>query len=215
MPLIIRRIIFFAIVIGYAAGIARAEESPDTTTLEELREIVVTGNSARQRINNARIGAERLELARLASVPAFGGERDIIKSIALLPGVRSEGDGGGGFEVRGGNSYQNLVLLDGITLYNPAHVMGIFSTFNDDALGSATLYKGPFPAMFGDASSSVLDVTLATGDMNNYHGSATVGILAAKVMAQGPVVKDRLSFAVAARRSYVDAFLKMVPQYRS
>lgn len=215
MALIKNRILLAAILTAGAGLITRADEQPDTTASEVLHEIVVTGNSARQRINNARIGAERLELSRLASLPAFGGEKDIIRSIALLPGVRSEGDGGGGFEVRGGNSYQNLVLLDGITLYNPSHVMGIFSTFNDNALGSATLYKGPYPAMYGDASSSVLDVTLATGDMNKYHGAATIGILAAKIMAQGPVVKDRLSFALAARRSYVDAFLKMVPQYRS
>ncbi len=215
MVLIKKRILLAAILSAATGFISRAAELPDTTATEELHEIVVTGNSARQRINNARIGAERLELAKLASVPAFGGEKDIIRSLALLPGVRSEGDGGGGFEVRGGNSYQNLVLLDGMTLYNPAHVMGIFSTFNDNALGSATLFKGPYPAMYGGASSSVLDVTLATGDMNKYHGAATVGILAAKIMAQGPLVKDRLSFAVAARRSYVDAFLKMVPQYRS
>lgn len=187
----------------------------DSIAGERLEEVVVTGTSARQRMNNARLGAERLELAKLTTVPSFGGERDIIKSIALMPGVRSEGDGGGGFEVRGGNSYQNLVLLDGMTLYNPSHVMGIFSTFNDNALGSATLFKGPFPAMYGDASSSVLETALAAGDMEDFHGTATVGILAAKIAAQGPIVKNKLSFAVAARRSYVDAFLKMVPQYRS
>ncbi|MDE5839289.1 MAG: Plug domain-containing protein, partial [Muribaculaceae bacterium] len=196
--------------IAFASGFT-ADTIPET----QLNELTVTGNSARQRIENPRIGTERLELVRLSQLPSFGGENDIIKSISLLPGVRSEGDGGGGFEVRGGSAYQNLVLLDGISLYNPSHVMGIFSTFNDDALGSATLFKGPVPPMYGGATSSVLETSLMPGDMESYHGSFTVGILAAKIMAQGPIVKDKLSFAVTARRSYVDAFLQLVPKYRS
>ncbi len=194
---------------------AKGMETGDSLSAKRLDEVTVTGNSARQRIENARIGAERLELTQLSKLPSFGGENDIIKSISLLPGVRSEGDGGGGFEVRGGSAYQNLVLLDGIALYNPSHVMGIFSTFNDDALGSATLFKGPIPSPYGDATSSVLETTLMPGDMQAYHGNFTVGILAAKLKAEGPIVKDKLSFAVTGRRSYVDAFLKMVPQYRS
>ena len=105
-------------------GTAAAEEPNDSVMGGELKEVVVTGNSARQRINNSRLGAERLEMSKMIQVPAFGGEVDIIKSITLLPGVRSEGEGGGGFEVRGGNAYQNLVLVDGISLYNPTHVMG-------------------------------------------------------------------------------------------
>ncbi|MDE6785578.1 MAG: TonB-dependent receptor plug domain-containing protein [Muribaculaceae bacterium] len=201
---------FFCFIVHLSAQ-THEDSIPETT----LNEVTVTGNSARQRIENTRIGAERLELARLSQLPSFGGENDIIKSLSLLPGVRSEGDGGGGFEVRGGSAYQNLVLLDGISLYNPSHVMGIFSTFNDDALGSATLFKGPMPAMYGDATSSVLETTLMPGNMESFHASATIGILAAKIKAEGPIVKDKLSFAVTARRSYVDAFLKMVPKYRS
>ena len=211
----VKKTILSAILtVGPAVGLIAAEPV-DSLPGKTLEEVTVTGNSARQRIDNVRIGTERLELGQLSALPSFGGENDIIKSISLLPGVRSEGDGGGGFEVRGGSAYQNLVLLDGIALYNPSHVMGIFSTFNDDALGSATLFKGPFPTYYGDATSSVLETTLMPGDMQEYHGSFTVGILAAKLKAEGPVVKDRLSFAVTARRSYVDAFLKMVPQYRS
>lgn len=209
-----KTIISAILAFGTAIG-STAAEPADSITEKRLEEVTVTGNSARQRIENVRIGAERLELSQLSKLPSFGGENDIIKSISLLPGVRSEGDGGGGFEVRGGSAYQNLVMLDGISLYNPSHVMGIFSTFNDDALGSATLFKGPFPTFYGDATSSVLETTLMPGDMQSYHGSFTVGILAAKLKAEGPIVKDKLSFAVSARRSYVDAFLKMVPQYRS
>lgn len=194
---------------------AAAAEVPDSVAEQQLHEVTVTGQGARQRVADVRLGAERLELSRLAQVPMLFGENDLIKSITLMPGVHGEGDGSGGFEVRGGNASQNLVQLDGITLYNPSHVMGIFSTFNDDALGRATLFKGPIPASYGGATSSVLETQLAPGDMERYRGSATIGLLAAKIHAEGPVVKDKLSLAVAARRSYVDLFLKMVPQYRS
>ncbi len=186
----------------------------DTIPTRTLENIVVTANSAGQRISNISLGSENLELSTLAKMPMLFGENDIIKSIALLPGVHGEGDGGGGFEVRGGTASQNLILLDGITLYNPSHVMGIFSTFNDKSLSSATLHKGPIPAGYGGATSSVLDTRLGTGDMNKFHWNGTIGILAAKIMAETPIVKDKLSLAVAARRSYVDAFLQMVPQYR-
>lgn len=194
---------------------ASAAELPDSVASQQLHEVTVTGQGARQRIADIKLGTEHLELSRLAQVPMLFGENDLIKSITLMPGVHGEGDGAGGFEVRGGNASQNLVQLDGMTLYNPSHVMGIFSTFNDDALGRATLYKGPIPACYGGATSSVLETALAPGDMERYHGSATIGLLAAKLHAEGPVVKDKLSFAVAARRSYVDLFLKMVPEYRS
>lgn len=198
----------------WAVAAWAAEESADSVMSEKLQEVVVTNNSARHRIGSMRLGAEQLELSKLTRLPSFGGEADVIKSITLLPGVRSEGEGGGGFEVRGGNAYQNHVMLDGISLYNPSHVMGIFSTFNDAALGGTTLYKGAMPAMYGEATSSVLDMSLAAGDMEEFHGSASIGILAAKIKAEGPIVRDKLSFAVTARRSYVDAFLEMVPEYR-
>lgn len=198
-----------------SAEAAASDVTPDSVASEQLQELTVIGNSAHQRVAEKRISAEHLELAKLTAMPSLGGEHDVIKALALLPGVRSEGDGGGGFEVRGGNASQNLVLLDGMALYNPAHVMGIFSTFNDNAFGAATLFKGPFPASFGNASSAVLETTLAPGDMTAWHGSGTIGILAAKIRAEGPIVKDKLSLAVDARRSYVDVFLKIIPQYRT
>ena len=207
-----RRSGLLSLVMLWAVAAWAAEESADSVMSEKLQEVVVTNNSARHRIGSMRLGAEQLELSKLTRLPSFGGEADVIKSITLLPGVRSEGEGGGGFEVRGGNAYQNLVMLDGISLYNPSHVMGIFSTFNDAALGGATLYKGAMPAMYGEATSSVLDMSLAAGDMEEFHGSASIGILAAKIKAEGPIVRDKLSFAVTARRSYVDAFLEMVPE---
>lgn len=192
-----------------------AGEKADSLPSKQLEEVVVTGQSARQRLNNVRLGAESLDLSKFASVPSLFGEADLLKSLSLMPGVRSEGEASSGFEVRGGTAWQNLVTLDGITLYNPSHVAGIFSMFNDAAVGRATLFKGPIPAAYGGASSSVLETSLAVGDMESYRGSATVGILASKIAASGPIVKNKLSFAVAARRSYFDMFLKMTKDYKS
>lgn len=194
--------------------------SMDTDSLniddaEDLNEVVIVSRSARQRVEEKRIGAERLELSQLSRVPQLFGENDLIKSITLMPGVHSEGDGAGGFEVRGGSASENLVTLDGMTLYNPSHVLGIFSTFNADAINRATLYKGPIPLCYGEAVSSVLETGLTAGNMEEYHGSATLGLLAAKAMVQGPIVKDKLSFAVSGRRSYLDAFLKLTDDYKN
>lgn len=210
-------------VLGLIAGCALTAYSqstasaatPDSIETRILNEVVVTGNSSSQRVANVQLGAERLEMKVLEKTPVLFGEVDIIKSITLLPGVRQESEGSGGYMVRGGTASQNLVQLDGATLYNPSHVMGIFSTFNEDALGGATLYKGLMPSYFGGATSSVLDIQLAPGNMERWHAGGSVGLLAAKAYANGPIVKDKLSLAVSARRSYADLFLKIVPKYRS
>lgn len=212
----IRKLRLLIPMIATCAGTAYASEPTDTTgTAQVLDEVIINGRSAARRVANTRIGVEHLEIEKLTSIPVIFGECDIIKSLTLLPGVNAEGDGAGSFEVRGGTAWQNLITLDGITLYNPSHVMGIFSTFNDDALARATLYKGPVPAAYGGATSSALDVGLADGNMERFHASGTIGILAAKLNASGPIVKNKLSFAVSARRSYVDVFLNLVPQYRN
>lgn len=213
---VIRDIRLCILGLSVVAGVelAAASNSNDTVT-HELQEVVVTEQSARNRIKYSKLGSENLELTKLSLAPKMFGEADIIKSITLLPGVNAETAGAGGFEVRGGNAYQNLVTMDGMTLYNPSHLMGIFSTFNEDAMSRAVLHKGPIPANLGGASSSVLETTMHSGDMERHNYSATIGLLNAKVAVNGPIVKDKLSFTVAARRSYVDMFLKMVPQYRS
>lgn len=216
----------FAIYIGAAVGTflaslrcsaaqTAATAEPDSLASQQLGEVVVTANSSIRRVSDVRLGVEKLEMKTLEKTPVLFGEVDIIKSITLLPGVRQESEGSGGYMVRGGTASQNLVLLDGATLYNPSHVMGIFSTFNEDALGGATLYKGLMPSTFGGATSSVLDIRLAPGSLTSWHASGTIGLLAAKIKAGGPIVKDKLSLAVSARRSYADLFLKMVPKYRS
>jgi hypothetical protein len=176
--------------------------------------VTVTSRSALKRINEVQSGVEKVEIATLARVPALFGEKDIIKSIQLLPGVKSESDGSGGYQVRGGTSAQNLILLDGATVYNAGHLMGLFSTFNDEALANASLYKGLVPAQLGGGTSSVFDIDTRSGDMQRYHFSGTVGLLSAKVMAEGPIQSDKSSFLFAGRRSYLDIFLKSSKDYK-
>jgi len=183
-------------------------------SLYDLNEVVVTLNSAMSRLNEAQIGVEKIEIGELAKVPSLFGERDIVKSIQLLPGIKSESDGSSGYQVRGGTSSQNLILLDDATVYNAGHLMGIFSTFNDDALFNASLYKGQIPAQFGGATSSVFDINTRAGDMQKYRLNANIGLLSAKLSLEGPIVKDKVSCFVSARRSYLDLFLKLSKQYR-
>ena len=209
----IKKLFFLIVLISCFKAALNAQEIPDSVEVYELDEIVITDQSAKNRVQ-ALPGSENLELTKLALTPQLFGETDIIKSITLLPGVHGEAEGAGGFEVRGGNAYQNLVLMDGMTLYNPSHMMGIFSTFNEDALSHATLHKGPIPASYGSASSSILETQLKPGDSENYHFSGTIGLLNAKIEADGPIIKDKLSFAISARRSYVDLFLNLIPKYK-
>lgn len=180
-----------------------------------LQEVVVTSKNVMDRVVNSQIGVERIEIEEMAKIPALFGERDIIRSIQLLPGIKSESDGSSGFQVRGGTSSQNHILLDDATVYNAGHLMGMFSTFNDDALSSASLYKGQIPAQFGGGSSSVFDITTKNGSTDSYHVNGSVGLLMAKLSAEGPIVKDKLSFFASARRSYFDLFLKLTDNYKN
>ena len=187
----------------------------DTIRTEQLDEVVVTSASARQRLQNVQTGAEVLQLEDLTSTPQLFGEADIMRSIQLLPGVKAESDGSSSFQVRGGTSAQNQVLFDLAPVYNVGHLGGLFSAFNDDALASATLYKGLLPAQYGGASSAVLDITGRTGDKSEWHAGATVGLLSAKGTVEGPLVKDKLSVLVTARRTYMDMFLKASNDFRN
>lgn len=191
--------------------LSSAEE--DSIRTERLEEVVITSNSARQRIQNVQTGAEVLQLENLTSAPQLFGENDIMRSIQLLPGVKAESDASSGFQVRGGTSAQNQVLFDNAPVYNVGHMGGLFSAFNDDALAAGTLYKGLLPAQYGGASSAVLDITGRTGNRNGWHGSATIGLLSAKGTVEGPIVKNKASFLVTARRTYMDMFLKLSDDY--
>lgn len=180
----------------------------------ELSEVVVLARSVMDRLKNTQPGMERINLDEMSKTPVLFGERDILKSLQLLPGVSAEGDGTGGFQVRGGTASQNLVLLDDAPVINSGHLFGFFSTFNDAALSSATLYKGQIPAQYGGATSSVFDVKTKTGNAEKYKGAFSIGLLSAKINIEGPIVKDKLSFFVSARRSYMDMFLKFTDQFK-
>ena len=183
-------------------------------TEQQLDEVVVSAQSANRRISGVQIGAEQLHMNELNSVPALMGERDIMRSVQLLPGVKSESDASSGFQVRGGTASQNLLLFDDVPVYNVCHLAGLFSAFNDDALGGATLYKGLMPSQLGGAVSAVLDMTGRTGSKKKWQGDVGLGLLSAKAAIEGPIVKDKVSMLVTARRSYMDAFLKALPDYR-
>lgn len=187
----------------------------DTVLEDTVSEVTVTSRTARKRVEEVQIGVEKVDIATLAKVPALFGEKDIIKSLQLLPGVKSENEASGGYQVRGGKAAQNLILLDGATVYNAGHLMGLFSTFNNDALMSGSLYKGLVPAQLGGGTASVFDISTRSGDLHDYHFSGTVGLLSAKVAAEGPIRQDRSSFLFAGRRSYLDLFLKATKKYRN
>ena len=207
-------------VMGLLVGIllfptvSRAQKD-DIAHEEMLREVTISSRSAQKRVDEVQVGVEKVEIATLAKVPSLFGEKDILKGIQLLPGVKSESEGSGGYQVRGGTAAQNLILLDGATVYNAGHLMGLFSSFNDDALMNGSLYKGMVPAQLGGGSSSVFDISTRSGDVNNYHFGASVGLLSAKVMAEGPIQKDKSSFLVAGRRSYLDLFLGLSDEYKN
>lgn len=157
---------------------------------------------------SSQISAIEMPVEQIKAVPVLFGETDVLKALQLLPGVQSGTEGMAGMYVRGGGPDQNLFLLDGVPLYNVNHLGGFFSAFNADAVKSITLYKGSFPAHFGGRLSSVLDLTTNDGNFNEIHGSASVGIIAAKFNLEGPIVKNKTTFNVSGRRTYGDILIQ-------
>lgn len=209
------RLLLLTACMGVGTAVNAEEQNDSTEKTDNLNEVVVTAtNSAIQRLNEVQIGVEKIDIKKMTQVPILFGEKDIIKSLQMLPGVKSDGEGSCGFQVRGGTSAQNLVLVDNTPMYNTGHLVGLFSAFNDEALQTAALYKGQIPAKFGGATSSVLDITTKAGDMYDWHGGVSVGLLASKVFIEGPIAEDKASFLLTARRSYMDFFLKASPQYK-
>jgi len=175
---------------------------------EQLQEAVVTA-SRTNNVTRPLMGVQKLSVNEVKDLPVLFGEKDILKTIQLLPGVQSAGDGNSGFYVRGGGTDQNLILLDEATVYNPSHLLGFFSTFNSDAIKDVTLYKGAMPAEYGGRLSSVLDVKMNDGNDREYHASGGIGLISSRLEAEGPIEKNNGSFIVSARRTYADLFLKL------
>ena len=178
----------------------------------KLKEVNVTaGRVADNNVSSAQTGISRLEMTELKKLPTFLGEVDVIKNIKLLPGVSSVGEAATGFNVRGGNIDQNLILLDDAPIYNSSHLFGFFSVFNPNAIKDATLYRGGIPAQYGSRVSSVLDVTQKTGNLKKFTGNGGIGIVTGRLSLEGPIIKDRTSFIVAGRSSYSNWLMHRLP----
>ncbi len=156
-------------------------------------------------------GVEKVSMAQIERVPVLLGEKDLMKTIQLLPGISTTSEGSTGFSVRGGSTDQNLVILDEATVYSPSHLMGFVSVFNSDAIKDVTVYKGGIPAQFGGRVSSVMDIQMNNGNKKHFSTSGGIGILASRLTVESPIVKDKLSFIVSGRRSYMDWVAKLIP----
>jgi TonB dependent receptor/CarboxypepD_reg-like domain/TonB-dependent Receptor Plug Domain len=171
-------------------------------------EVVVYARRRDGNVKNAQMGKIDLSMSRVKSLPVIFGEVDILKTLQLLPGVRNAGEGNTGLYVRGGGPDQNLIILDDAVVYNTGHLFGFFSVFNSDAIKNVTLIKGGMPAQYGGRLSSVLDIAMKEGNVNDYQVDGGIGLIASRFSVQGPIKKDKASFIVSARRTYIDALVK-------
>lgn len=167
-----------------------------------LEEVLISGNDIREL---PEISTVRLSPDKIKKIPVFMGETDILKTLQLLPGVQAASEGTAGFQVRGGGPDQNLILLDGVPVYNANHLFGFFSVFNADAINSVELIKGGFPARYGGRLSSIVDIQMKEGNLHEFEGEGAVGLVASRVTVNGPINKDKTSFMLSARRTYIDA----------
>lgn len=175
--------------------------------VNELNEVVISGQRKNENITKLEMGVQKLDTKDLKSIPVIFGEKDLLKTIQLLPGIKSAGEGSSGFNVRGGASDQNLILLDEANVYNASHLMGFFSVFNSDAIKDISVYKGNEPAEYGGRLSSVLDIKMNDGNDKKFGLSGGIGLISSRLTFEGPIVKDKGSFIISARRTYADLFL--------
>ncbi len=175
---------------------------------EILQEVVISEKN-KTNTRKPEMSVNKLSIATIKQMPVVLGEVDIIKSILFLPGVTNAGEGQSGFNVRGGGADQNLILLDEATIFNSSHLFGFFSVFNPDAIKDLKLYKGGIPARFGGRASSVLDIYQKDGNSKDFHLNGGIGLISSRLLAEGPIVKDKGSFLVGGRASYAHLFLKL------
>ncbi len=176
----------------------------------ELGEVVVEAKALNQNVKSTNVGLETLSAKEIKKLPSFLGEVDIIKSIQLLPGVSTVGEGASGFNVRGGNVDQNLTLQDGMLFFNTAHALGLFSLFNPDFVKSVNLYKGSMPAKYGGRLSSVLDVELKDGNYQKFTGKGGIGLVSSRLSLEAPIVKGKSSIILGGRTSYSDWIFNVI-----
>jgi len=196
--------------VGYQPFVFKALLESDTTLMvkltpsHQLSEVVVHGSREELLQENTQMGSINVPLRQIKDMPALMGEVDVLKVLQLLPGVQSGTEGASGLYVRGGGPDQNLILLDGVPVYNATHLFGFFSVFNADALNNVELIKGGFPARFGGRLSSVIDITMKEGNMKEFQGEGSIGLIATKLTFEGPIAKDKTSFLISGRRTYID-----------
>ncbi len=176
---------------------------------EMLKEVEITGKKANENVTSSEMSVIKMDAKTIKQIPAFMGEVDIIKAIQLQPGIAVISEGSSGFSVRGGSADQNLILLDEATVYNASHLMGFFSTFNNDAVKDVKVYKGDIPAGYGGRLASLVDVRMKEGNMKRYSSTGGIGLISGRATIEGPIVKDKSSFIISGRRSWVDLFFPL------
>lgn len=204
--------------IGYKTSIKQVEVSAKdlrlNVALEEdnqLNEVVISATKKNENVSSPQMGLQKLSVREINDVPVLLGERDVLKTLQLLPGIKSAGEGNSGFYVRGGATDQNLILLDEAPVYNASHLLGFFSTFNSDAIKDVSVYKGGMPAQYGGRLASVLDLKMNDGNRKEFTAEGGIGLISSRLKVEGPIVKDKGSFMVSARRTYMDLFFKLSP----
>ncbi|WP_411273554.1 TonB-dependent receptor [Daejeonella sp.] len=201
--------------IGYSTVVNTIRIDSDTrldiTLVPENRlgEIVVTAEKRNDNVVSAQMGVAKVNLSEIRNVPVIFGERDVLKTLQLLPGIKSAGEGNSGFYVRGGSADQNLILLDEAPVYNASHLLGFFSTFNSDAIKDVSVFKGGMPAQYGGRLSSVLDIRMNDGNKKEFTAEGGIGLISSRLKLEGPIVRDKSSFMISGRRTYADAFLAL------
>jgi len=175
---------------------------------------VISSKSSGRSVSGSQMGIEKLSVQEAKSIPVIFGEKDLLKTLQLLPGIKTAGDGNSGIFVRGGSTDQNQIMLDEANIYNAAHLFGFFSTFNSDAIKDVSVYKGGMPAQYGGRLSSVLDIRMNEGNNQNTNVSGSLGLISARLNVEGPIQKNKSSFLITGRRTYADMFLKMDKQYK-
>lgn len=175
---------------------------------------VISSKSSGRSVSGSQMGIEKLSVQEAKNVPVIFGEKDLLKTLQLLPGIKTAGDGNSGIFVRGGSTDQNQIMLDEANIYNAAHLFGFFSTFNSDAIKDVSVYKGGMPAQYGGRLSSVLDIRMNEGNNQNTNVSGSLGLISARLNVEGPIQKNKSSFLLTGRRTYADMFLRLDKQYK-
>ncbi len=177
----------------------------------EMEEVVISAERPEANVTEVKMSTEKLSVEKIKTIPALFGEVDILRSVQLLPGVQSAGEGTTGLFVRGGSADQTLIQMDEATIYNPSHFLGFFSVFNPDAIKDVEIYKGGIPARFGGRLASILDIRMKEGNSKKFAASGGIGLISSRLTLEGPIVKDKSSFIVSGRRTYADVFTALSP----